>query len=541
MSHYIIDFVNDATDADINEYLTTCGATIIKTFNAFEKVYMVEAEAMPPTTALTERVADDHDHSNHIKLLNTVSLELPTLSDEGSTLVTTSEQKDWWKVYSGSKVDLEAENFQLPLSGKGSVVYLLDSGIKLDHPEFVDSDIECLYSLLDDDFTDRKGHGTALASLIVGKNCGITDSKLKVVKLFDTEVPTKLSDFLSALDAIYVDFTSLNMYGIVNCSWEIARDEYIESKLQRLWLAGAQIVVAAGNTGTDIGNVTPAAMSDALVVGAYNSLLQPCDFSDYTGTSATSVTAGGVNGGKLAGWAPGENIYVAKLDGDYGFSSGTSMAAAIHSAILAYNVTLPAFQFDDNVNTMFNTSTVNRMTFFIKEGLLILDDAKYENSPNRISCLITDSVDTYYLIGHDIELFAAIPTQVLSRTILFNPLQFASITLHDPLPYNMHINSHGILSGYVEQIEGEMEDHTVSLTLTDHSGNSVEAELLISIRDKPTTPRKRDPNQIIPYTLNANCTSPQFCPGYCSNTGCSGFNYCACHPKRSTCFCTPPF
>jgi len=540
MSHYIIDFVNDATDADINEYLTACSATIIKTFNAFEKVYMVEAETMPPTTALTERVADDHDHSNHIKLLNTVSLELPSLSDEGSTLVTTSDQKDWWKVYSGSKVDLEAENFQLPLSGNGSVVYLLDSGIKLDHPEFVDSDIECLYSLTDD-FTDRKGHGTALASLIVGKNCGITNAKLKVVKLFDTEVPTKLSDFLSALDAIYVDFASLNMYGIVNCSWEIARDEYIESKLQRLWLAGAQIVVAAGNTGTDIGNVTPAAMSDALVVGAYNASLQPCDFSDYTGSSITSVTAGVVNGGKLAGWAPGENIYVAKLDGGYGFSSGTSVSAAIHSAILAYNVTLPAFQFNDDINTSFNTSTINRMTFFIKEDLLILDDAKYENSPNRISCLITDSVDPYYLLGNDIELFASMPTQLLCRTIIFNPLQVASITLHDTLPYNMHINNHGILSGYVEQIDGEEENHKIPVTLTYHSGDSVESELIISIRDKPNTVRNRDPNQLVPYTLNNNCAQINACGGFCSNTGCYGFNYCACHPKRFTCFCTPPF
>ena len=48
MTHYIIDFVNDATDTDINEYLSACGATVIKTFNAFEKVVLVECLTEPP-------------------------------------------------------------------------------------------------------------------------------------------------------------------------------------------------------------------------------------------------------------------------------------------------------------------------------------------------------------------------------------------------------------------------------------------------------------------------------------------------------------
>ena len=48
MTHYIIDFVNDATDTDINEYLSACGATVIKTFSAFEKVVLVECLTEPP-------------------------------------------------------------------------------------------------------------------------------------------------------------------------------------------------------------------------------------------------------------------------------------------------------------------------------------------------------------------------------------------------------------------------------------------------------------------------------------------------------------
>ena len=534
MSYYIIDFVNDAADADINAYLTACGATIIKTFNAFEKVVLVECDMVPPVSDLVEHIKDDEDHAEHVKLLTTIDMELPVISTEGSKTVSLSEQKDWWKVYSGTSVDLDAESFQLPLSGKGSVVYLLDSGIKSDHPEFEGADIEYLYSITED-FTDRKGHGTALASLIVGNTCGITNAKLKVVKLFDTGVPTKLSDFLSALDAVYSDFAAVNMYGVVNCSWEIERNEYVESKLQKLWLAGLQIVTAAGNTGTDIGNVTPAAMSEAIVVGAYNASLSPCDFSDYSGSSVTAVTPNSVNGGKLSGWAPGENIYVATLTGEYGFSSGTSVSAAIHSAILAYNVSRPAFQSHDDINTMFNVSTINRMTFFLKKDLLLLDDAKYENSPNLVSSLINDATDPYYTAGAVIELFAALPTKVLSRTMIVSPLTVASLTVHGDLPYNIKINKHGILSGYVEEITGDREEYLVPVTVTDTSGNSVDTELKIMIITLPVGKEPTDPKQVIPYTLNFNCIGFNLCGGTCSNYGC-GAGFCTCD-KGGFCDC----
>lgn len=537
MEQYIIDFVNDATDDAINQYLSACGATVLKTFSAFDKVVLVECESEPPANDIVEHIKNDGHHTNHIKLLTTVPIEFPTLPEEGAKTVVMTEQKDWWKVYSGSVVDLDAPSFQLPLSGAGATVYMMDSGIMANHPDFEGADIDFLYSL-NDDFIDRKGHGTALSSLVVGKTCGITNAKLKVVKIFDKDIPTRLSDFLSALDAIYTDFSGINTYGVINCSWEIERNEYVESKLRTLWLAGVQIVVAAGNTSTEVGNVTPAAMAEALVVGAYNASLTPCDFSDYTGSQAISVTGGTVNGGKLSGWAPGENIYVATLDGEYNFVSGTSASAAIHSAILAYNATIPVFKFGDEIDTLFNTSTLNRVSFFTKKDLLILDDPKYANSPNLVSNLITDLEDPYQLHNTLVpqELFAAFLTTVVSRIILFNPYRVASVTVHDPLPYNFTINNFGIMSGYVESIEGEQEDYAVSLTITDIDGNVVDDVLNIRIYNSPErVPNNSEANAIVPYVLNANCSQPNFCSGFCSNSGCF-VGSCNCG-KNSQCTC----
>lgn len=547
MTHYIIDFVNGVADSDINEYLSACGATVLKTFDAFEKVLLVESESVPPITPLIESVIDDTDHTNHIKLLTTIPIQAPVLPTEGSKTINVSDQKDWWKVYSGSVVDLDATSFQLPLSGAGSIVYLVDSGIKLDHPEFEDADIECLYSL-NDDFIDRKGHGTALASVIVGKTCGITNAKLKVVKLFDADVPTRLSDFLSAMDSIYNDFATNTSYGIMNCSWATARNEYIEAKMQTLFLAGIQIVVASGNDGSDIGDVTPAAMPEAIVVGAYNSSLLPCDFSDFTGTSAISVTSGSTNGGKLSGWAPGEDIYAATLDGGYGFSSGTSLSAAIHSAIIAYNMSLPPYQFDDDVNAIWNNATRNNVSFMSKRGLLILDDPKYQNSPNLVSMLVTDMLDPYNNRGTNPQLFAAIFAGAPFRITLFNPMSVSSITLHDPLPNGISINNHGIMSGYVESVEEYMEEHRCSLSVTDLDGNTSDGDLGIKVLKMlpQHTRASYDVNTIIPYELNLNnCflgANPvdQSCSGdifVCQTLTCTNPEFCSCVFGKSTTEC----
>lgn len=544
MQQYIIDFVNSATETDINEYLDSCGATVIKSFNAFEKVMLVECLEVPPASDIVEHIKDDADHSNHIKLLTTtIPIQVPVLPTEGSKTVNIGDQKDWWKVYSGSVVDLESSSFQLPLSGAGSVVYLLDSGIELDHPEFEGADIECLYSIADD-FDDRKGHGTALASVIVGKTCGITNAKLKVVKLFDTLVPTRLSDFLGAMDAIYNDFATNTSYGIMNCSWATARNEYIESKMQTLFRAGIQIVVASGNDGSDIGNVTPAAMPESIVVGAYNSSLLPCDFSDFTGTSAISVTPGSTNGGKLSGWAPGQDIYAAKLNGEYGFSSGTSIAAAIHSAIIAYNVTLPTYQFNDDVNAIWNNATRNNVSFMAKRGLLMLDDPKYQNSPNLVSLLITDLVDPYKQSGLKPKLFAAIFAEAPFRIMLFNPLAVSSVAFHDPLPNGITINNYGVMSGYVESVVGDMEEHHYSVSVTDLDGNISDGDLQIKIlKILPQHKVTYDVNAVVPYNLNLNNCDFDFIQcgsevGQNCNLFTCDFGSCVCSdPKNGACTC----
>jgi hypothetical protein len=281
-------------------------------------------------------------------------------------------------------------------------------------------------------------------------------------------------------------------------------------------------------------------MPESIVVGAYNASLLPCNFSDYTGTSAISVTSGSTNGGKLSGWAPGEDIYAAKLDGSCGFSSGTSMSAAIHSAIIAYNVALPPFQFDDSVNAIWNNAARNNVSFLAKRGLLMLDDPKYQNSPNLVSLLITDMSEPYKNASP--ELFTAIFAGAPFRAVMFNPMRVSSVTLHDPLPTGMSINQGGVLSGYVDSVEGEKEEHTVSLSVTDVNGNISDGILkIVILKILPIHNVSYAVNPIIPYQLNLNncdneaepCSTHEDCAGLF----CDGGQVCTCPVKPGSCAC----
>ena len=128
-------------------------------------------------------------------------------------------QKNWWKVYSFLDVDLSSTTSNIDIYGSNTNIYVLDSGIDLTHSEFTGKDISLVYSLTGD-FNDTNGHGTGLASLMVGNTCGVTSTSIKVVKIFDDAQPTKQSDFLHALDAILTDMNSnINKFiGIFNKS-----------------------------------------------------------------------------------------------------------------------------------------------------------------------------------------------------------------------------------------------------------------------------------------------------------------------------------
>lgn len=499
--NYIIDFVNSASDAAISAYLTANNCTTIKVYDNFAKVYLVSSNTAPVASELTESIVNDSEHvvrllGEVVNINRYVNLPNPTLP--GIT-VSTSDPHDWWKNYMLKTPDFAAPTVEFSRKGASGKVYIMDSGIEASHPEFANTQIENLFSFTDE-FADTTGHGTAIGSVIAGNTCGLSAAGLKIVKIFDKDRPTLQSDLLSALDAILGDFLQNSSgLGVLNCSWSIPKNAYIEQKIRGLITAGMYVVASAGNSGVPIADVTPASMAEVLTIGSYNKDLKPSNFSNYTNPSVIDFAASEVNTGALDGWAPGEEIWVAALNGTYGYASGTSIAAAIHSCALDYN-------FGDRMDGS-NLSTVdqNQTVSFIsnismgRKNLLDLSDSRYTGSQNRISTIYekmampadyTPSFERTVRVGQTLG------------ALVCNPQNTISVDILTPLPGNAVIKSNGTLVFTPTSVNGTHEVFTSKLRVTLLDNTTVDYDVVIGVLsadfDKASVPTD-DP--IIPITL----------------------------------------
>lgn len=460
---FIIDFKNDLSEQEITNYITSVNGTVVKTFQLAEKTFLVDCPSEPTFDAsIHEHIINDDEH--HVQLLNstvifdqtwgTTTLAGPTVT------ISTTDNNDWWKNYVIKKPKFDEPSYTVDRKGTGYVVYIMDSGCDISHPDFVGRPISNLFSF-NGNFTDTNGHGTGLASVITGNTCGISNATVKVVKIFQNDTPTKQSDMVNALDAIYNDFIQ-NDYenAVINCSWTINKNTFIESKFQILHNMGCVIVAAAGNNGTPIEDVTPASMHSAITIGSYNQDLQPCDFSNYTG-SAVSVTQAATNHGALDGWAPGIDIYVALINNGYGLVAGTSISTAIQSAVIAYNLTTYALSVPRNLphNDFVSQSSLSRL------NILDLSDPKYANSKNAIATVHTEVADVSN--GQYASAVVAYSQANFSQRIC-DPRSYKRLEIHGDLPAGLTVNKYAMFGGGPAQTVTEVTTVTVPFVLIDN-------------------------------------------------------------------------
>lgn len=559
---YIVDFHNHTPQSDIDQYLLDNGCSILKEWDNFDKVYLVEANAQPPVTAIVAHVVDD-SNLLAIKPLQLVEFnKYFGLSNPNYPTVTisTTDQQDWYKNYSLQNPVFDTPNTTYTQKGSNVHVYIMDSGIDATHPEFDGVDITNIYSVTPGDYTDTTGHGTALASVIAGKTCGMSSAKLKIVKIFQKGQSTLQSNFLDALDAIMADMPD-NSFSVLNCSWAIPRNPWVEYKLKECIDEGIWVLAAAGNSGTAIEDVTPAAMPEAFTVGAYSPDLVPCDFSDFTGNSATSLTLGHTNSGALDGWSPGVDIYSASIpapgatmppEGLYSYHSGTSMATAIASGVAAYNMN---DFLDSNGNRLPGTEgfapnltpTSNGVIVF-RPGLLDLSDPKYANSKNLVATLREGQVKPQppdELTG----VVRAGSEQTICKP--FSPHLTKSFELLDPLPNNFFTLPDGSIYGKPTIEQGPTDGNPYILHIINAKridNNDVEENIKINlyITNPNLQPTDLPNDHIINIVFLNSCVGPgYFSCGLQFESGCvdqcsSGADCCG-SGKTSYCVCIGGF
>lgn len=213
-------------------------------------------------------------------------------------------------------------------NGEGVNAYVIDTGILSTHFEFRGRAF-AIYDF-EGEITagvDCNGHGTHVAGTIGGRTFGVAKKvRLFGVRVLNCQGSGAWSDVIDGVNFVTWHHQQPAQQGypaVANMSLGGETNRATDAAVRNSIRAGVTYVVAAGNWNSDAANYSPAAVPEAITVGATNQLDVRAEFSNY--------------GSSLDLFAPGAAIPSAWIGGDLmiATASGTSMAAPHVAGVVA--------------------------------------------------------------------------------------------------------------------------------------------------------------------------------------------------------------
>ncbi|KAK3266530.1 hypothetical protein CYMTET_24851, partial [Cymbomonas tetramitiformis] len=244
-------------------------------------------------------------------------------------------------------------------TGAGVHVYVLDTGIRLTHSQFIrdpDPNGQGSRAHSGKDYVgdglgtdDCDGHGTHCAGVVAGVTAGVAKgAEVYAVRVLDCEGYGTDANIVLALDWIA---TNAQRPSVVSMSLGGTASAALDAAVEALFDAGIPVVVAAGNDNVDACTESPARAPKAVTVAAMQVGDQEASFSSH--------------GSCVDLYAPGVNIYSAGIASDYQLisQSGTSMATPMVAGALAlaYEANLETTA-SEAVNTILGSATSGAIT-----------------------------------------------------------------------------------------------------------------------------------------------------------------------------------
>ncbi|MCH9815645.1 MAG: S8 family peptidase [Actinomycetia bacterium] len=210
-----------------------------------------------------------------------------------------------------------------PVAASADVhVYILDSGVDLDHPEFADRvGRSTVVSSAGQTPNDCDGHGTHVAGTAASNSHGVArNAVVHSVRVLNCDGTGTLAGIIEGLNWVAANAQSRS---IVNLSLGGRESAALNAAATNLTKSGIAIVAASGNSSKDACSFSPANNDSVLTVGAATRKDEEAHFSNFG--SCVDLYAPGVQITSLANNQPGKSVQM----------TGTSMAAPHASGALA--------------------------------------------------------------------------------------------------------------------------------------------------------------------------------------------------------------
>ncbi|MFD7285511.1 S8 family peptidase [Streptomyces sp. NPDC059863] len=198
-------------------------------------------------------------------------------------------------------------------AGEGSTVYVIDTGVRITHQDIAGRASNG-YDAVDNDNVaqDGNGHGTHVAANAAGTAYGVAKkARIVAVRVLNNAGSGTTAQVVAGIDWV------TNNHGprsVANVSLGGGANAAIDTAVQNSINSGVTYAIAAGNSGANAQNYSPARVADAITVGATTSTDARASYSNF--------------GARVDIFAPGSAITSAWNTSDTATSSisGTSMA-----------------------------------------------------------------------------------------------------------------------------------------------------------------------------------------------------------------------
>ncbi|PID45978.1 MAG: peptidase S8 and S53 subtilisin kexin sedolisin [Proteobacteria bacterium] len=226
--------------------------------------------------------------------------------------------------------------------GRGVVIGLVDTPVDASHPSLRGSNIE-QHIVVDPRTIESKVHGTSIAGVLVSKapQIGIApEAKLLSVSAFSS-VPGKPKVLRGKSTDIVraIAYCIRRNVDIINLSFTGSRDKLVEQIIRAAIRKNITVVAAGGNRGRIGSTVYPAVIEGVIGVTAVDRAQRRFKYADQ--------------GRFIDIAAPGVSVLTTAPNGKYQVSTGTSIAAAHISGVMAL---LKSYRKDYSPNQLNSTA-----------------------------------------------------------------------------------------------------------------------------------------------------------------------------------------